>query len=85
MKVRFLGPNAKVNTLYGTHLKGEVREYSDAVGKELIETGVRNKFEEVEEVKESASTAAASSSASSQASEPSTDQAPEAKSKGKGK
>jgi len=52
MKVRFIGPRSEIRTSTGIHRKGEVKEYSDAVGRELIETGVRNKFEEVMNAKE---------------------------------
>lgn len=47
MKVRFDGPREQIRTTLGVHRKGEVKEYPEAVGRELIETGIRNKFSEV--------------------------------------
>ena len=48
MRIKYLGPSRSVNVGgYGVHMKGEVREYPDAVGEELLETGRKQRFERV--------------------------------------
>jgi hypothetical protein len=46
MKIIYHGPQDKVNVApYGEHFKGQVKEYPDPFGRELLETSRRQQFE----------------------------------------
>jgi hypothetical protein len=48
MKIKYLGPGSFVNIApYDRHEKGEIKEYPDDFGKELIATSKAQKFEVV--------------------------------------
>ena len=48
MKIKYTGPMTAVQVApYGLHKAGEVKDYPDAFGKELIDTSTRQKFEVV--------------------------------------
>lgn len=49
MKIKYLGPRDVIRVGgFGDHRRDEVKEYPEAVGRELVATGVRQKFETVE-------------------------------------
>ncbi len=46
MKIRYLGPSPSVNVgEFGPHYKDEVKDYPDKVGKELLATMRKQRFE----------------------------------------
>lgn len=47
MRIKYLGPSPSVNVGEFVHLKDRVETYPAAVGKELLETSKKQKFEEV--------------------------------------
>lgn len=48
MKIRYLGPgDAVVVGGFGPHRRGEVKDYPDDVGEELLATSVKQRFEAV--------------------------------------
>ena len=50
MKIKYLGPGSSVNVVpYGRHEKGEIKEYPDDSGIDLIATSKKQKFEVMEE------------------------------------
>ncbi|MBW2673865.1 MAG: hypothetical protein JRD89_10700 [Deltaproteobacteria bacterium] len=50
MKIKYLGPGSSVNVApYDRHEKGEIKEYPDDFGIDLIATSKKQKFEIVEE------------------------------------
>jgi hypothetical protein len=51
MRVKYLGPRDSIAVGgFGPHREGEIKDYPDAVGEELL-TGKRQKFEQVPEPK----------------------------------
>lgn len=49
MKIKYLGPRESINVApLGLHYKGEVREYPDDVGEELLATSKKQRFEVAE-------------------------------------
>ena len=52
MKIKYLGPSPFVNTGgFGPHYRGEVKEYPEEVGKEILTTSKKQRFELVEPAK----------------------------------
>jgi hypothetical protein len=50
MKIKYLGPRDSIRVGgYGKHDKDRVKEYPEEVGKELITTGVKQRFEAVDD------------------------------------
>ena len=48
MKIRYLGPQPRVSVgPYGPHMRGEVKDYPDGFGEELLATSRRQRFEKV--------------------------------------
>jgi len=55
MKVKYLGPRAQIKVHpYGWHKAGETKDYPEEAGRELVETGVRQRFEAVDGPKSAA-------------------------------
>jgi len=50
MKIKYLGPHDFVEVRgFGPHLRSEVKDYPDEVGRELLATARRQKFEAVKD------------------------------------
>jgi len=50
MKIIYLGPSRAVNVApYGPHARGEVKDYPDEFGEELLATSKKQRFKAVED------------------------------------